>query len=74
MSEGICEMRCVYVCVCCMHAGVRQLNLEFAKKDFLEATGIRKESGGWERDQGERDPHERQLVYFLARLIQVFAE
>lgn len=48
-----------------MCTGVRQLNLEFARKDFLEATGIRKESGG-EKREAERDPREMRTGIFLS--------
>lgn len=54
-----------------MCTGVRQLNSEFVRKDFLEATGIRKESGGWKRE-AERDAN--RYISLHARLIQVFAE
>jgi len=50
-----------------MYTGVRQLNPEFARKDFLEVTGIRKESGGWKRD-AERDPYEMRTGIFFPRL------
>jgi len=48
-----------------MCTGVRQLNPEFVRKDFLETTGIRKESGGWKRE-AERDPREMRTGIFLS--------